>query len=453
MQFSIVNYSDVERLSDFRIDSHYWHPEFIRNGALINSNATVALFVKSNIENIKSSPIGRKFEYLEISNISITYGGDYKTVEIIEGEEPDRAHHILQKNDVVVSTVRPNRNAVALIQESGIIGSSGLCVLRADNINPKYLYIFCKTDYFVKCLIRADKASMYPAVSNADILKTAIFVPSDNFQKSIVEQVDKAFQKQELSKEIYQQAEYLLLEELGLGDWQPTHELTYSKNYSDTVEAGRIDAEYYQPKYDEIIDAIKGYRGGYSTVGKEFIQNKTTFQIEDDKLYQYVEIGSVNVSNGEIVPEKVLGVDAPANAKRILHKNDVIISKVRTYRGAITIVEKQGYVGSGAFTILAENGRVNKETLLAFLHSKPLLAWSLKPNTGASYPVIKDDDILNLPIPIILKDEQQKIQAKVMESFKLRTDSKKLLENAKRAVEIAIKQDEAAAIKSLNSAT
>lgn len=70
---------------------------------------------------------------------------------------------------------------------------------------------------------------------------------------------------------------------------------------------------------------------------------------------------------------EVLGENLPANAKRVLKKGDVIISKVRTYSGAITIVEENGYVGSGAFCVMEENGQINKETLLAFLHCKPLL--------------------------------------------------------------------------------
>jgi type I restriction enzyme, S subunit len=110
------------------------------------------------------------------------------------------------------------------------------------------------------------------------------------------------------------------------------------------------------------------------------------------------------------------------------------------------IVEESGYVGSGAFTVLREKRRINKETLLAFLHSKPLLAWSLKPNTGTSYPVIIDNDIFNLPIPLITESKQTEIQQKVTESFSLRKQSKYLLESAKRAVEIAIEQDEQTAI-------
>ena len=168
-------------------------------------------------------------------------------------------------------------------------------------------------------------------------------------------------------------------------------------------------------------------------------------------MYRYVEIGSVNVSTGEIAPEEVLGKDLPANAKRVLKKGDIIISKVRTYRGAITIVQENGYIGSGAFCVLSENGRVNKETLLTCLRSKLFLTWSWKPNTGTSYPTLDDDDILDFPIPIMSKEKQTEIKQKVDESFNLRKQAKDLLECAKRAVEIAIEQDEQIAMDWLES--
>jgi type I restriction enzyme, S subunit len=224
----------------------------------------------------------------------------------------------------------------------------------------------------------------------------SVLVPlfSEKFQNKVGEIVSLHFEYIGIFKKQYKEIPKILLSELGLTNWQAKHKLSFIKNYSDTEKAERIDAEYYQPKYEEIEKAIKSYPCGYSFIKDEFKQNKITFKIDNAKQYKYVEIGSVNVGNGEITQNEVLGSELPANAKRVLKKGDVIVSKVRTYRGAITIVEEDGYVGSGAFTVLRENGCINKETLLAFLHSKPLLAWSLKPNTGTSYPVIIDDDIL-----------------------------------------------------------
>ena len=142
-------------------------------------------------------------------------------------------------------------------------------------------------------------------------------------------------------------------------------------------------------------------------------------------MYRYVEIGSINVSTGEIIPEKVLGKDLPANAKRVLKKGDVIVSKVRTYRGGIAIVQEDGYIGSGAFCVLRENGQINKETLLACLRSKLFLRWSWKPNTGTSYPTLHDNDILDFPIPVLSEEKQAEIEQKVSESFNLRKRGKR----------------------------
>ncbi len=56
-------------------------------------------------------------------------------------------------------------------------------------------------------------------------------------------------------------------------------------------------------------------------------------------------------------------------------------------------------------------------------------------------------------IPILSEDKQTQIQQKVIESFDLRKQSRYLLECAKRAVEIAIENDEQAAIKWLEGET
>ena len=71
----------------------------------------------------------------------------------------------------------------------------------------------------------------------------------------------------------------------------------------------------------------------------------------------------------------------------------------------------------------------------------------LKYNVGTSYPVIKDDDVLNLVIPIIDISIQNKIEEKIKKSFLLKEESKRLLDLAKKAVEIAIEKDENEAMK------
>ena len=137
----------------------------------------------------------------------------------------------------------------------------------------------------------------------------------------------------------------------------------------------------------------------------------------------------------------------PDNAKIITQKSDVLVSTVRPNRGAVAILEDDGLLVSGAFTVLRERGKYKKEVLQVLLRLPLYRDWLLRYNVGTSYPVIKDDDVLNMPIPLFEDAVQKEIAAKVQESFALRRQSKQLLEYAKQAVEMAIEQGEDAALE------
>jgi len=57
------------------------------------------------------------------------------------------------------------------------------------------------------------------------------------------------------------------------------------------------------------------------------------------------------------------------------------------------------------------------------------------------------DEFLKIVIPVIDKSIQTQIEEKIKKSFKLKEASKKLLDLAKRAVEVAIEKDEDEAMK------
>jgi len=61
--------------------------------------------------------------------------------------------------------------------------------------------------------------------------------------------------------------------------------------------------------------------------------------------------------------------------------------------------------------------------------------------------LVRRKDILNLPVPRIPKGVQENVTSKIQHSTKLRKKSKHLLEVAKKAVEIAIEENEKSAIK------
>lgn len=456
MQYSIVNYSEVQSVPGSRMDAKYWHPAFIENSKLVSRNIKIRDFVQSDISNIKSSPIHRDFEYLEISRISLSNCA-YETVKVPLGEEPDRAHHILKKGDIAVSTVRPNRNAVAFVRKNSIVGSSGLSVLRAKNIESEYLFAFCKTNYFVQCLMRANKASMYPAVSNTDVLNTPLFVPSSDFRLFIVDAIRSSLSYLDQAQRSYNQAESILLSELGLADYQPKHRLTFVKNYSDTQRAKRIDADYFQPKYEEIVSAIKSYAGGWDKLKKLTTMEKCVEVGSKEYLDEGIPFVRVsNLSPFEITEEKYIsGALYAVIKKHQPQQGEILFSKDATPGIAHYLREqpKKMIPAGGILRLKRKDDRVDNEYLALVLNSL-LTKEQINRDVGGSVILHwRPDQVQRTVIPILPKEKQIQIQQKVAESFDLRKRSKHLLECAKRAVELAIEQDEQTAMDWLENET
>ena len=372
MQHSIVPLSEIYKTFDLRMDAEYWRPSFIKNSHLVSKNKKIKDFITQDISNIKSSPINKDFEYLEISNISLN-SFEYESIKIQEGKEPKRAHYILKKDDIVVSTVRPNRNAVALIDKEGIVGSSGLSVLRVKNIEPEWLFAFCKTNYFINCLMRENKASMYPAVSNKNILETALFVPSGRFREKIKGNIQKAVAYAKKSKILFAKAQAFLLSELGLTHYKPKHQLFFIKQHSDIEREGRMDAEYFQPKYEEIVNKIKAYKGGWDRLGN-LVRIKKGIEV-GRKEYSEQGIPFVRVSNlrpQEIIEEKYISNQLHSQIKEHqLQTGEILLTKDASPGIAYHFLDggKQMTVSSGILRLQNKSDKINNDCLTFILNS------------------------------------------------------------------------------------
>ena len=77
--------------------------------------------------------------------------------ELLGEEAPSRARKEVKADDILVSTVRPNLNAVAQVPQEldGEIASTGFCVLRPDQkqINHRYLFYWTLTSDFIDHLV------------------------------------------------------------------------------------------------------------------------------------------------------------------------------------------------------------------------------------------------------------------------------------------------------------
>lgn len=383
---------------------------------------------------------------------------DENNVEYITEEH----HYKIRKsklypNDILISCVGANIGYASIVPdyvgEANIVRNVALIRTTDKRILNHYLLSYFQSKYGKGLFIRMATGNAQPLVS-LDYIKTIpVFIPSLDFQKEIKRVVEKAKKSLVESALEYTEAENILLQELGLSNWQPNIKNNNTKSLKESfLSNGRIDAEYYQPKYDEIEKKIKEYKNGVDTVANNFKLIKTEIEFTRDK-YLYLEIGDVNVSNGNISPNYVDTEALPANAKINVEMGDVLVSKVRPYRGAVTFIDKKydDLIVSGAFTVLREKSSIKKETLCTLLKTNVYKELMMKFNVGSSYPVIRDEDILNLPIPKIPESTQESISDKVKQSFSLLSKSNQLLEAAKKAVEIAIEENEESALNYLNN--
>lgn len=459
MKYSIVNYISVKGNSDFRIDAEFYYPDNLNKDRLLQKFPIMYFGDKVDIQ-FGTTPNGANFmkkgiPFIRSQDFPNGFIDEANLVFISEKDHLKQKKSALQNKDILIAAVGATIGKIGFclnIKEGNI--NQNIARLRLNyniNIFPEFLFVFMLSKFGQYQLGKLNTGNAQSYLNSQNIAALSIVELKNDFQEIIKNIVLKSNNFIEQSKSLYSQAEQLLLSELRLSDWKPKQELAFVKNFSDAQKAERFDAEYFEPKYDEIIKAVKSYSNGWDIIGNVFRQSKSIFKIADiDKTYKYVEIGSINVLSGEIIPEIIKGIELPVNAKIKLYKDDILISKVRAYRGAITFVMDNDFIGSGAFTVLKEKGAINKEVLIAYFKSKPILNLTFKYNTGTAYPTLFDSDILNMPIPIFKKEVQDAVKEKIQKSFKCRELSKQLLEIAKRGVETAIEKSEEEAEKWIN---
>ena len=135
-------------------------------------------------------------KYIDISSIDNKRNVMTGFTEYVLEDAPSRAQQHIQKNDIVVSTVRPNLKNVAITSydADNLVASSGFCVLRAEKCLPSYLMAIVCSDDFTDAMTKVVTGANYPAIKDSDVKNYVIPLPPIDLQNQFaefVEQTDK----------------------------------------------------------------------------------------------------------------------------------------------------------------------------------------------------------------------------------------------------------------------
>ena len=437
-----------------RIDAEYYQKKYLAYQDIINRHDVLPLF---KIADFLIGPFGSAYDtssYVEQSDYRYIRGQDVKPFLLQDTSPRYMADsdffrlkkYALSSNDILVSVVGTLGNA-CIIQNHEIpaIFSCKSTAIKSTGINPFYLLCYLNSKYGKSLLLRKERGAIQKGLNLYDLktLDTPMF--SDLFSECIEMCVNRSFDCIRQAKCNYRDATKQIEEIVGQEQELPEINCstkTISESFSST---GRLDAEFYQEKYRAYETGILSAAQGYTYIKKEFLQIKEKCSRELD-AYNYVEIGDIDVGAGTATFNAVNTSELPDNAKIMTKQGDLLVSTVHPNRGAVAILEDEGLLVSGAFTVLRENGNYPKEILQVLLRTSIYRDWLLRFNVGTSYPVIKDEDVLNMPIPLFEETVKQSIVSKVKEAASLRSQSEQLLEYAKQAVEMAIEQREDVAL-------
>jgi len=140
----------------------------------------------------KDTDLELDIKYLDISNVNSTgLTGEIQKLKFFEA--PSRARRIVQKGDVVMSTVRPYLKAITYLENipENLIASTGFAVMTSkSNYNSKFLFYQTVSDWFNETVNSKSVGASYPALNSDVLVASKILVPPKMEQADIVNYLD-----------------------------------------------------------------------------------------------------------------------------------------------------------------------------------------------------------------------------------------------------------------------
>lgn len=458
LECSEIKKSDLEFSG--RIDAEYYQKKFLQYEDTVRKHQYLQL---SKIADFLIGPFGSAYDtssYVDQSDYRYIRGQDVKPFLLqdvsprymAENDYVRLKKYALNTNDILVSVVGTLGNA-CIVQEHEVpaIFSCKSTAIKVKQVNPFYLLSYLNSNYGKSLLLRKERGAIQKGLNLDDLKTLDVPIFSDKLSQKTEELIMYALDRMGKAKQSYAEAEKHL--EVILGSLKTNPSKNYSiKMLADSfLSSGRLDAEYYQPKYDAFFRILDGFET--TRIPNEFVVLKSSGSNYAESISDIGVIKTKQLTNSGV---NIDGIESYftketclENKSVFLANNDVVFASMGV--GSLGKVSLFSYDGDRQFVTdstlriyrAKKTSRVLPEVLCVFLQSsigQELIYRYVVGSTGIIN--IYDDDMAKIPVPILDQGIQKNIAVKVQESFALRRQAKQLLEYAKQVVEMAIEQGE-----------
>ena len=364
----------------------------------------------------------------------------------------------IKQNDIVITKVgTPCFSSIVKDYDEVALSRTVLGLTDIQKVIPEYLLVFLRSQYGFLQLFRMRELTIQYQLTLDRVGKINVLLPSSEFQSNIKSVFEEYLFLMKQSVKQYHEADNLLLSTLALDDFTPSKENTSVKTFSQITASERLDAEYYQPKYDDIERKLIDYDPNIKTLAEVALYIFTGEYSEDycgmdeNKDLRYY-IRGTDINGGKVEKDISHCVN-PKGFTKFVTTGDIVTGRVGTI-GNFGVIDKtlDSAVYSDNILCFHLPDTYLPEAYAVYFNSPMIQQLIIRLARGSVQQRLNQETLREVLVPFIKSDTQQEIAEKVRHSFALREQSKALLKVATRAVEIAIEQDETAGMKYLQEA-
>lgn len=455
LDVSVIDFSELSE----RIDAEYYKPMFLVSNLLIENKKSKKLSELADVKGGKRLPKGENFSdegisYIRAEDVKNSFV-EYENAPKISVELHQKLKSYQTKYDDVLITIVGNIGDVGIVKfdlKKCNLTENCAKLVNLKEINADYLFSFLLSKYGQHQIEREKVGTSQPKLALVRIRDFNVPVPNEELQKHISTLISKAKNAKDASVKEYKEAEQMLLKEINLEGYKGTDEAISVRNFSEALADNRFDAEYWQPKYDEIekrVSKVKQEKLGDIVSVKKGVEVGSEAYTDDGK--DFIRVSDFTIYGIENV-EKKISEELYGRLKENYKpkKGEVLFTKDGTIGISFALNEDIDAVVSGAFLRLKPKIKIDTNYLALVLNSSYCKSQIERMSGGAIIAHLKPESAMQIKVPILSEKKQKEFTDKVLEALQLRKEAKELLEKAKQAVEIFVEKNEEEAIEFLN---